>query len=311
VVQPADRGTAPTAPASALSVIVPAVNTIEDLDDCLSALAIASERTPLEVLVVDRHGEAFVDAIRRRHPGVRVLGAAAGTTIPDMRAMGFAVATAPVVAVIEDHVIVPEMWAQQMIDAHQRGEMVVGGAVHNAATDRTIDWAAFLCEYSHLLPPLPSGPASSITGNNTTYRRELLERFRQAATSGRWEDHLHAVMRQHGIELYCRPEIAVGHKKHYRLSEYMSQRYLYARSYAAMRLTRASVARRLAYAGAAATLLAPLLLARIVGRVWARPPYRAVLIQSLPLLPVFVAAWAAGEVAGAVLGPGDALSRVC
>jgi hypothetical protein len=34
-------------------------------------------------------------------------------------------------------------------------------------------------------------------------------------------------------------------------------------------------------------------------------------VRSLPLLPLFVAAWAAGEVVGAALGPGDALSRVC
>ena len=43
-------------------------------------------------------------------------------------------------------------------------------------------------------------------------------------------------------------------------------------------------------AAAAAVLLPPLLLARFVGRVWARPPYRPVLLRSLPLLPVFVAA---------------------
>jgi hypothetical protein len=152
---------------------------------------------------------------------------------------------------------------------------------------------------------------ASITGNNTTYRRELLERFHAATTSGRWEDHLHAVLREHGIHLYCHPEIVAGHRKHYTIREYVSQRYLYARSYAGARVGRASVARRLVYGAGAATLLPPLLLTRIVGRVWARPAYRRALIRSLPLLPLFVAAWAAGEVAGAWMGPGDALSRVC
>lgn len=294
-----------------LSVVVPAVNKMNDLDECLAVLAAESARTPLEVLVVDRHGPEFRDEVRRRHPDVRVLDAPAGTTIPDMRMIAFAAASAPVVAVIEDHVHVPPGWAGQMLRAQQLGETVVGGAVHNAATERMVDWAAFLCEYSHLLPPLPDGPVASITGNNTTYRRELLERFRDATTSGRWEDHLHAVLQENGIQLYCHPEIVVGHKKHYTVAEYTSQRFLYARSYAGARVSRESLARRLVYGIAAATVLPPLLLTRIVRRVWARPAYRPVLLRTLPLLPLFVAAWAAGEVAGAWLGPGDALSRVC
>jgi len=294
-----------------LSVVIPSVNGMADLAGCLDALAVDARRTPLEVIVVDRVGAALRQQVRDGYPWVRVLEAAPGTTIPQLRAQAFAAAVAPVVAVIEDHVQVPPGWADQMLAAHAQGEEVVGGAIVNAATERLVDWAAFLCEYSQLLPPLPSGPVPSIAGNNTTYRRALLDRFREATTSGRWEDYLHEVLRANGIALHCHPEIAVGHKKHYTVWEYTSQRYLYARSFAGARVRDRSLPGRALYAAAAAILLPPLLLARIVGRVWARPPYRPVLLRSLPLLPVFVAAWAAGEVVGASFGPGDALSRVC
>jgi len=293
-----------------LSVVVPSVNGIRDLLECLSALAAEAARVPLEVLVVDRVGPALAEEVARQHPWVRIIEAARGTTIPDLRAIAFSAAVAPVVAVIEDHVHVPPGWATQMLTAQQRGETVVGGAVENAATERLVDWAAFLCEYSHLLPPLPEGSVPAITGNNTTYRRELLERFREATSSGRWEDHLHAVLRAHGIQLFCRPEIVVRHKRHYTVREYVSQRYLYARSYAAARLAGRPWPVRVVY-GAAAALLPPLLFGRIAGRVWSRPRYRPVLVRSIPLLILFVTAWAAGEIAGAWLGPGDALSRVC
>lgn len=293
-----------------LSVVVPSVNGTRDLLDCLSALAVEATRVPLEVLVVDRIGDALRAAVRRQHPWVRIIEAERGTTIPALRAMAFSAAVAPVVAVIEDHVHVPPGWATQMLTAQQRGETVVGGAIENAATERLVDWAAFLCEYSHLLPPLIAGPVRTITGNNTTYRRELLERFREATLCGRWEDHLHAVLHAHGVQLFCRPEIVVRHKRHYTVLEYASQRYLYARSYAAARLTGRGWHVRLVY-GLAGILLPPLLFARIVGRVWSRPPYRPVLVRSVPFLVLFVTAWAAGEIAGAWLGPGDALSRVC
>ncbi len=301
---------APAPVAPHLSVVVPSVNGMQDLAGCLDALEAERARVPLEVLVVDRVGPEVRHAVARSHPWVRLIEAAPGTTIPALRAMAFDAASAPVVAVIEDHVRVPPGWASQMLDAHARGETVVGGAVYNAATERVVDWAAFLCEYSHLLPPLPSGPVEWLTGNNTAYRRELLQRFRETTAAGRWEDHLHAALRDQGIPLYCRPEIAVAHKKHYTVLEYTAQRYLYARSYAAGRVGGRPWIVRLAY-GAAALLLPPVLFARIARRVWARPAYRPMLIRSVPLLTLFVSAWAAGEVAGAWLGPGDALSRVC
>lgn len=293
-----------------MSVVIPSVNGPADLLDCLAALAAEAGRVPMEVLVVDRVGRDVRRAVADRHPWVRLIDAPPGTTIPDLRARGFAAASADVVGVLEDHVHVPPGWAERMLEAQRRGETVVGGAVENGATGRLVDWAAFLCEYSHLLPPLSAGPVASLTGNNTTYRRDLLERFRQAATSGRWEDYLHDVMRRHGVRLYRRPDIVVRHTKHYSVREYTVQRYLYARSYAAARVGTRSLIYRLAY-GAAALALPPVLLARIVRQTWARPAYRGVLGRTLPLLAIFVCVWAAGEAAGAWFGDGGALSRVC
>src|SRR5262245_19850130 len=161
--------------------------------------------------------------------------------------MAFARASGESVAVIEDHVLVPEGWARQLLQAQARGEDVVGGAVENAATERLVDWAAFLCEYSHLLPPLPDGPSDWLTGNNTVYRRTLLERYRAVTEQGRWENVLHDRMRDDGVTLYCRPATRVGHKKHYTVWEYLSQRYLYSRSYAGARVAGTGLPKRLAY----------------------------------------------------------------
>lgn len=293
-----------------LSVVIPSVNGPGDLLDCLAALAEEARHVRLEALVVDRVGAEVRRALAGYASWVRLIEAPPGTTIPQLRALGFRAARADVVAVIEDHVHVRPGWARQMLAAHERGELVAGGAVLNGATERWVDWAAFLCEYSHLLPPLPAGPVTSLTGNNTSYRRELLRRFEHVTASGRWEDHLHTVLLADGVQLFCHPDITVVHKKHYSIREYASQRFLYARSHAALRLAGRSRLQRLAF-GAATPLLPAALLARICRRVWARPAYRARLLASLPLIVVFVHIWAYGEMAGAWFGPGDALRRVC
>ena len=297
-------------PLAELSVIVPSVNGAGDLLPCLDALRRASYSARLEVIVPDRCGESVRTLVRQQHPEVRLLDAPPGTTIPDLRALAFDAATADSVAVIEDHVQVHATWPRELLDAQSADAPVVGGSLYNAATTTTLDWAAFLCEYSHMLPPLPSGPSAWLTGNNTVYRRSVLQAHRHVLGGGRWENQLHDALRESGVTLVFRPEIRVAHKKHYTFWEYFSQRYLYARSYAGARLAGSPLARRLVY-GAAAVALPPFLFGRIVGRVWSRGGHRRELVRALPLLAVFVCAWAAGEVVGAWFGPGRSLSRVC
>jgi hypothetical protein len=126
---------------------------------------------------------------------------------------------------------------------------------------------------------------------------------------GKWENHLHVAMRAAGIKLICRPDFVFGHKMHYTFGLYLSQRYLYARSYAGARLAGAPLGRRLFY-GTAAFALPPLLFVRTVRSVLAKGRYRDHLVKSLPLLGIFVTSWAAGEIVGYLFGAGTALSKV-
>jgi len=292
-----------------LSVVIPSVNGWSDLEGCLQALAQQSGRVTIEVLVADRVGETVRTRLRGQYPHIRLLEFRSATSIPALRASAFRVARAEIVGVIEDHVIVPPDWAQRMIAAHHEGGQVVGGTVDNSARERLVDWAAFLCEYSHCLAP-PAGPTAWLAGNNVTYRRSLLECFRDTVSQERWEDYLHDAMQRAGITLVSRPDIRVGHKKHYTVGEYLCQRYLYARSYAGMRVEKAGQIQKFAY-GLAAFALPPILLYRTVSRVLRARRYRQELVRSLPLLMLFVSSWAVGEAIGYWRGPGNALGKVC
>ena len=293
-----------------LSVVVPSVNGWGDLRGVLEALYAQRGGVALEIVVVERVGEALREPLRKQFPQVIVIPVTPNVTIPQMRAMAFEAAHADVIGVIEDHVIVPPDWARRMLAAHAAGALVVGGAVDNAATLKLVDWAAFLCEYSHCLTPPPSGPAPWLTGNNVTYRKSLLQRFDAILRLGRWEDSLHNAFKDAGIALVSKPEICVGHKKHYSVGEYTSQRFLYSRAYAALRVQDAPWSRRFLY-GCAAFALPPLIYWRVVSQVLRSGRYRAELLRSLPLLGLFACSWALGEAAGYWRGDGGALARVC
>lgn len=293
-----------------LSVIVPSVNGLEILLECLDALLLnAEDGLALEVLVIERCGDAVRQALAARVPGVVVHPVPHDMTIPQMRALGFRHATADAVAVIEDHILVPPNWARQLLHALASGSDVVGGSIANAATSTAVDRAAFLCEYSHLLAPRAGSAATELPGNNVVYRRAILERYAQLLEEGRWEDHLHSAMRRDGVALYSRPGIVVGHKMHYRMADYVTQRFLYSRAYAGIRRTTMPPIQRALFA-LGSFALPPVLLTRIIVRVAASRRHRAELLSSLPLLVVFVSAWAAGEFVGYIGGAGDAMAKV-
>jgi len=294
---------------NSLAVIVPAVNTLGDLIDCLAALDRERASAELEVIVVNRLGEPSNAAIRTEAPWARIRSVPATTTIPQMRALAFREAKSEAIAVIEDHVIVPPGWAKRLLVGLAEGHAVVGGAVENAATGTLLDWAAFLCEYSHCLPPLPAGDVEWLTGNNVAYRRSVVEKHLPLLESGKWENALHDALRAEGVALWCDPELIIGHKKHYTFWEYFSQRYLYARSYAGARVAGAGAAKRLAM-GAAALALPPVLFARTVRRILAKGTHTGKLWPSLPLIALFVLAWGWGETVGYWLGAGDSLAKV-
>ncbi len=292
-----------------LTVVVPSVNGLHDLVGCLEALERLREDIHVEVLVVDRLGDTVRDAVRSRFPNVRILPVPSETTIPEMRHLAFQQASADAVAVIEDHIIVPPEWGRRLLAGLAAGHDVVGGPIANAADQRLLDWSTFLCEYSACLPPLPEGKAEWLPGNNIVYRRALLERFRDVTAEGKWENRLHDAMRGEGIPLYCDATLIVGHKKHFGFFEYISQRYLYSRSYAGARVRGAPLTRRLAM-GAAAFALPPLLLMRILRVNLGKGVSRQLVATTLPFILVYATAWAIGEIVGYWFGAGDALARV-
>ncbi|MBC7897776.1 MAG: glycosyltransferase [Cytophagaceae bacterium] len=294
---------------ASLTVIVPAVNEPSDVRKTLEALERERRATGVEAIVVSRLGAPVSTLVKASFPWARLIDVAPGTTIPAMRAIAFEQVTTPYVAVIEDHVAVPAGWVALMTAKARETGAIVGGPVDNLATVTLLDRAAFLCEYSHCMPPLPGGSTSWLPGNNVVYPADTARKHLELLRRGSWENDMHEAIKADGGSLVMVPEGVIGHDKHYSLWEYLSQRYLYSRSFAGKRGQQSSALKRLAYA-AGSVILPPVLLLRIVSRVGARPDHRGTLLRSLPLIATFVVSWAAGELVGYLAGPGDSLGRV-
>lgn len=292
-----------------VSVIIPSVNGLPDLAECLAALVGQQASVPAEVLVLDRCGEETRAVVRRQFPQVEVVPVAGRPSIPALRALGIARARGAMVAITEDHCLAQPGWLEAIARAYRAGQQVVGGPVENGTTERVVDWAAFFCEYVRFMGPVPRGPAVEIAGNNSAYDRRLFDELGPELHAEAWESAWHARLRQRGTVFHSDPEMVVLHKKSFGYRYFLSQRYHYSRSFAGMRLSGASWWKRAAYA--CATLALPaVLLGRITAAVVRKGRHGGPFLRSLPVLCTFLAAWAFGEAVGALLGPGRSLQRV-
>jgi hypothetical protein len=101
----------------------------------------------------------------------------------------------------------------------------------------------------------------------------------------------------------------VYHKKSFGLGEMLEQRFLYSRSFAAMRAAGMVSARKMLSA-VLSLALPPVLLWRTGSILVRKRRNLREFLLTLPVILLFVMAWAVGEGVGYLGGPGDSLSRV-
>ena len=289
-----------------LTVVIASVNGFPYLGRCLDSLASGTARPA--IVVADWTDEQTRARVRAGWPEVQLLSFDEPMAVPELRAAGIAAATTPYVAVIEDHCVVRKPWAERVVAAHERGHAVVGGPIRNGATSRLRDWAAFFCEYSEFMEPVPEGEVTSLVGMNVSYDRAAIVAMEDLLQQGRWETWLHPRLLERGFRFYSDPSLVIDHVKDFGFREFASQRYHYARSHAGMRNPTLGP-RRVVYALGSPAIV-PLMYRRISRNVRSRRRLRVRFALSSPLLLAYLAIWAAGEAVGYALGGGRSILRV-
>ena len=288
-----------------LSVIVASINGIEYLRECLTALAKQKGNVNAQVIVADCVGGEITTLVKTQHPSVQLISFNEKQSVPKLRAVALAQATGKIIAITEDHCIPPAQWYESVIQAHTNNPApAIGGAVDNGATKRIIDWAVFFCEYSNFISPVTDGIVHDLPGPNVSYKSEALASLRDSIKDEYWETFVHGELEAKGKQLWSDPSVKVIHKKHFRFTDFLSERFHYSRAFAGTRNESMSLAKRMAYL-LASPLLPPVLLLRISQRVFNKKQHLKQFALSMPYILTFMVAWAVGECVGYAVGPGD------
>lgn len=280
-----------------VSIIIPVRRATKTLEACIESITAACAGIDAEILVAWSTADPTAQ-IAANLKGVRSLPAEGRRSVPQLRRNGVEAAKGEYVLITEDHCTVDVNWLQTLLHATETNPAAAwGGPVQNGRTT-WLGWAHFYTRYTAFLPPGTEGPTRHLPGNNALYRRADLEALAAEFKDGFWEAEFNTVLTAARGPFWYVPAAPVTQNQQRGLFEYIALRYRHGRCYGA----------RCGKPHSAVFFFVALLLywrgLRAALRTGEGPRFLAV----SPLLAIYYAAWAAGEMIGYLAGPGDSCS---
>src|SRR5262245_23385512 len=125
---------------------------------------------------------------------------------------GVAAASAPVVALVEDHVFLHARWAERVVEAHRQPCAAVVPRMTNGNPASVWSWASFLFCFSEMFAMRTAGSVESGPGHNTSYKCAVLRSFGdELEWLYRSERMLHYRLRQGGHRILAEPRAQLAH----------------------------------------------------------------------------------------------------
>jgi GT2 family glycosyltransferase len=292
-----------------LSVVLATPGRFDNIRNTVHCLLAQSITQRIELIIVTPYSKDleidensvsdFFDYKVIEFPGMNSVGAA--------NAMGIRAATAPVVALCEDHSFPEPGWAEALIKAHAGDFAAVGPVIKNANPKTLVSWADLLVAYAPWLDSTPSGERDHLPGHNSSYKKKVLLSYgsdleKMMAS----ESVLHWDLRQKGYRLYLEANAKTAHTNFSLFSSWIKSKFHSGRVFGSSRVSGWPSWKRLVFT-AASPLIPIVRLRKITSQLRGS---RKTFQGFLNVFPVMVAGLiisALGEMAGYAFGPGNSI----
>jgi hypothetical protein len=291
-----------------LSAIVVVGNTRERAQLSLESLYTQTIADRMELIVIDLKTRDFPElSISSRIP-TRYVTLGSEATWGHARARAVQMATAPIVAFIEDHCTADPGWAEALVRAHQEPWAAVGYAFSNPHPESYLSRAILASEYGCWEHPTTSRQARVLPCGNVAYKRDML-----LALNGELESLLtpdfvvHERFNSQGLLMYVESQAVVAHDSLVRLRDLFAASFIFCRVLASKRVETQGWNRtkRVTYGLATPIMGPPIALWRLFASRRGTPADWATLVIYVPVLLVKGVASALGESVGYLAGAGS------
>jgi hypothetical protein len=290
-------------PSLAMSVVVVTPGGCADVRRLLRHLRAQTAREQLELVLVAPATPRDLAEVEGVFGQVRVVEDSLRTVVAG-RVAGIRQASAPVVALTEEHSYPDPDWAAALIQAHRGPWAVVGPAMGNANPDRTTSWASFVVLYGKWMIPSTSGVVDDLPGHNSSYKRDLLLQYGDDLEKWvEFEYSLHQDLRARGYQLYQAASARTYHRNVTLPVSWFREQFYTGRIFAGVRAARWPLPQRLLYI--VGSPMIPLVrLGRCLNEIRRRGLQDHLLPRVLPTMILGLVVTTLGEVVGYAVGQG-------
>jgi hypothetical protein len=280
-----------------LSVVVVILGRGPHLERCLEALQRREGAPDAEILVPFDETHGAEAALAARFPEVNFISVPGKRSYAELRTAGVRAAGGRIIAITEDQCIPPPRWCANIVAAHAAPHAAIGGPVDKLVPDRAINWAIYLRELGHFMPPMPEGPVHALTDCNVTYKRAALEAIAEVWRDAFHEPEVHAALVKNGGTLWLTPALLTMQQREMVLEQALRERYAFGRLYGGLRARAIPASKRIILL-LASPLLPLLLTARCYAAVFSKKRHISAALKALPYVLLFALVWGWGEFVG-------------
>jgi hypothetical protein len=217
---------------SAILVVPGSLHVFSHTMDCLRAQTIVGS-VELVIVTPSRDQLELDESKLRCFHSWKVVEVGRVKSLGSGNAAGVFQASAPIIALTEDHSYVQKDWAELFVNKHRDGWAVVGPSMRNGNPQDLIGWADFLQAYVEWMEPTSSRAIRHLPGHNSSYKRDILLNFgSELETLMEAETVLNSRLNKLGYQLYLEAGICTTHMNFDSWSAFIPCRYHTGRQYA-------------------------------------------------------------------------------
>ena len=296
-----------------LSVVIVTPDTYDTIRKTMDHLRAQTVRDRLEIVIVapSTEGLQLEGPELQQFFQVQVVEIGEVKSLADGNAAGVRAASAPIVAMLEDHSYPDHRWAETLIETHRKPWAAVGPVIGNPNPRGAVSCVDFILAFGTWSIPTPSGPSDHLPTHNSSYKRTVLLEYSSGLEAMlKAEIVLNWHMRTKGHQLYLESRAKVFHQNFEVLSSLVQVQFYSGRVFAATRSSTWGAARRLVY-----TCGAPLIplkrLRYVLRQLRSRGQQKHMPLLFVPTLVLALTVSAFGEMIGFAMGPGNASRKLC